>query len=388
MSRSISAARASVFALTVTLFAASCAQPTAESSAESPAESGDPRDIETLLPGAAAGWQAVLVHDNGDIGTWTVEAADVSDAWGGDEVVALDDVGICWLLVPYSGRWTAMPSVHDGKWLGALAVADLDSTVAGREIYVGGERGNLYQVVPHPQGGFDVRLLHWYAGEEVHTIVAGQFAPNSEEHELLVFTAPGAMDLMRFDANGAATTERIGELPGRIRDAVVLPAAGQVQTRIATVSRTGELELWRLSRDGWDRFPMPSPGTGLGRLAAWPGGYVLFAAADDGRVLRYDLADPHAQPVEIWNGGLGLRGIVVAELDGDSTRPELAVTGYDGKVLMLSQDIDGAWHETLLFEEPERNHWLDAGELDGRNATRELLFSGYGGRTVMLRRTR
>ena len=102
---------------------------------------------------AAEGWQAVVALDTGGVGIWTVLGVDIADDWGGQEVIAADDEGRAWLLVPYSGRWTAMPAVHDRKWLGALTVAEFDPSHTGRELMAGGESGKLYQVSYYLEGG-------------------------------------------------------------------------------------------------------------------------------------------------------------------------------------------------------------------------------------------
>ena len=57
--------------------------------------------------------------------------------------------------------------------------------------------------------------------------------------ELLVFTSPGALfRVAPTGPHGTFETELLAELPGRIRDAVVLP--GDAAPEIATVARTGE----------------------------------------------------------------------------------------------------------------------------------------------------
>ena len=103
------------------------------------------------------------------------EAAEHSTATGAvdgsPEVVALDDEGRCTVLVSYSGRWSPVRAVHDGRWLAPVAHGDLDPEVPGPELYVGGERGNVYQVVGHKSSVLDARLVAELPGREVHTLV-------------------------------------------------------------------------------------------------------------------------------------------------------------------------------------------------------------------------
>ena len=357
------------------LFLVACTSAPAKSDARSP----DPGStaVEVTRP-AADGWEAVVALDTGGVGVWTVKSTDLADEWGGEEVVAVDDEGVCWLLVPYSGRWTALPSVSDGKWLGALAIGDLDPDQPGREIVTGGERGNLYLVQPHPQGGTGVRLLRWFPGEEVHTVIAADFDPGRRGDELLVFTAPGRVYL--GDLDGFVD---LGPTTGRVRDALVDSADGGATPLVISVSRSGELERCRYTRAGIEREHVLKFETGLGRIARDARSGRVYAGTDDGRVLRVETGADVAEVIH--RGALGVRGIAAGDFDG-SGREQVALCGYDGRVHLLRAEADGSWSDQVLYDDEAKLHWLWAAELDGRNSGPELLCSGYGGRVVLLRR--
>ena len=90
---------------------------------------------------AEAGWNATLVLDNGKAGVWTVASLKVFERLGCPEIVGLDDKGRCIVLTSYSGKWTPIDTVRDGKWLGGIALADVDPEASGKELYVAGREG-------------------------------------------------------------------------------------------------------------------------------------------------------------------------------------------------------------------------------------------------------
>jgi len=351
----------------------------------------DPSRAAVRLPSSAEDWDAFLVFDNESTGIWTVGAYPVFAQHGSPDVVGLDDKGRCHVLVSYSGKWTPLTRCGDGKWLGGLTHGDVDARIAGSELYTGGQRGNIYQLVAHPHGALDCRLIAHLPGLEVHTLLAGDFDPRSAGSELLVFTRPG--NLYRLAATGPDGTfvvDHLETLPGRVRDAVVLPArAGQPQ-RIAAVTRAGALSLLSIDANGpSSEFAYEAP-MGMGRLALKAaddeGAVVLYATHDDGRVLRLvERADAEWDVEVIYDGPQGARGIAAGRFASDPRVETVALFGYSGRVELLSRDAS-EWRVETLFVDRDKGHWLATAELDGRNTTDELIGAGYGGRIFMLAR--
>jgi hypothetical protein len=81
-----------------------CAAPGSDAAQDDP-ENSDPTRGEVRL-GSRRGWNAGLVIDNAPVGIWTVRALDVFGQYACPEVVGLDDLGRCHVLVSYSGKWT------------------------------------------------------------------------------------------------------------------------------------------------------------------------------------------------------------------------------------------------------------------------------------------
>jgi len=346
----------------------------------------EPTERMVLLDGAAPGWQARLVLDRDRVGIWRVEAAPVFPQYAAPEIVALDDEGTCWVLVSYSGKWTPFRVLADGAWLGALASGDLDPWAPGRETYVGGQLGRLYQVRSYADGGIDGRRIATFPGREIHSLAAGDFDPAHDGQELLVFTDPGGMYLLRSSASaGAFGAEFLGDLPGRIRDARVLPDGASV----VTAGRDGAVSLLTFDASGPRWQIIHEIDEGRGRLALGTGARgasVLYSSADDGRVFRHvRLPDASWRTETIYHGPVGPRGLAAGRFGADPEAETVAVFGYSGRVELLEFDADG-WNVSTLFTARDRGHWLAAAEFDGRNSHDELFLCGYGARVVMLAR--
>ncbi len=351
---------------------------------------GNPRLHEVALS-ARSGWDAFLLFDNGSTGIWTVASYPVFPQYGSPEVVGADDLGRLWVLVSYSGKWTPFHAVDDGKWLGGLAHGDVDPRIPGAELYAGSQRGNVYQVVPYPHTALDSRLIAHLPGKEIHTLIAGDFDPGNPGAELLIFTNPGALyEAAPTGADGTFQTKLLETFPGRVRDALALPAEPGRLPAVVTVSRAGKVQLLRFTEEGPVWSLIHAEAMGMGRIALRPPEpgrpLVLYSALDDGRILRHQRQASGAWKTEtIFLGPQGARGVAAGRFDADPERETVAIFGYSGKVELLTRTETG-WKAETLFRDRDKGHWLAAAELDGRNATREILLSGYGGRIVMLAR--
>jgi ABC-type transport system substrate-binding protein len=360
-------------------------------------QSGDPRQEEVPLPSLGS-WQASLLYAS-DAGIWGLATAQVFPEYGCPEVIALDDRGRCTVLVSYSGKWTPIQTVEDGKWLGTFSHLDLDGSRQGPEMYAGGLRGNLYQIWMHEQGGCDARVIAYFEGEEIHTLVGGDLLPSRPGGELLVFCRSGAVFDVRPRVNPGHDSasgspfdaHRVGTLPGRVRDAVVLSSSDSGAPWIATTSRAQEVALVRMNGEGLDREVLLRQPMGFGRIARrrheGQGPEVLYVSRDDGLILRLEgsAGAPWKEEV-VYAGPQGPRGLAAGRFGTDPKSETIAVFGYSKRVQLLTRTAPGRWTKEDLFEDISGGHWLMAAELDGRNATDELVGSGYGSRVFMLAR--
>ena len=352
---------------------------------------GDPTKMEVSFP-AGGGWQGTLVLDNEGVGVWTVGIHQVFRAYACPEIVGLDDRGRCHVLWGYSGKWNPVTTVSDGKWLGGLAQGDVDARIPGPELYVGSQKGNIYQVIGYPDRIADNRRVAHLDGHEIHTLIAGEIDPTSEGPELIAFTLPGAIYRLKPKPSeqDGFDTELLLEMDGRVRQAAQLPRRPGHPPEIAVIMRTGVLAVLTFGTRGPEFEAVQQLPMGMGRLSvkhdAAPERPVVFGTVDDGRVYRHERGGEGQWSSElIYAGPQGMRGCAYGRFDADPEVETVAVFGYSGRVELLSCR-DGLWSSEVLFVDRDKGHWLVAGELDGRNATDELVSSGYSARVVMLAR--
>ena len=353
-------------------------------------DAADPARREVTLPSPSS-WNASLVLDQQPTGIWTVKPMQVFEQYACPEVVALDDLGRCHVLVSYSGKWTPVTTLSDGTWLGGLCQGDVAPEVPGPELYTGGKRGNLYQVVAHREGVLSSRRIAYLPGLEIHTLIATDLDRSRPGDELIAFTRPGGLYRLTPPADGLGEfdVELVEELDGRIRDAVVLPTAAGSVPELATLSRAGRLALLRWEATGPRWETVFERAMGMGRLCLAPGStaerLLLYSTCDDGTVWRHERVDGSWSSELIYAGPQGPRGIAVGRFHEDPDVESVAVFGYSARVELLTRGPAG-WELETLFVDRDKGHWLSVAELDGRNGTDELVLSGYGARVVLLAR--
>ncbi len=359
--------------------------------AATPSAALDPKSVEVPLE-ALAGWNASLVLDQGSVGIWTVMSMKVFPQYGCPELVGIDDLGRCHVLWSYSGKWTPVTTIADGTWLGGLALADVDARVPGKELYTGSKSGNLYEVVAYPDAHLDNRLIGSVGAREVHTIVAGELDPRTAGEELLVFTSPGGLFRARPRSDGidGFQVELLENLPGRVRDAVVLPTRPGKPAEVMTIGRDGKLQVLSIDERGPKWTTVYERAMGMGRIALRPpelgAALVAYSVCDDGLVFRHERdGDERWRTELIYVGPQGMRGVAAGRFDVDPKVETLAVFGYSARVELLSRRGD-AWRAETIFHEREKGHWICRAEVDGRNGTDELVATGYSGRIVLLAR--
>lgn len=350
----------------------------------------DPRTNHVSVA-ALAGWNGTLVLDQGKTGVWTVGVLKVFPQYGCPEIVGIDDLGRCHVLWSYSGKWTPVTAVADGKWLGGLALADIDPRIAGNELYTGSQQGNLYQVVAYPNTLLDYRFIGQIPGREVHTVVAADLVPERAGIEEIVFTSPGGLYLAtpRTGDRDGFDVRLVEDLHGRVRDAIVLPSRPGASAEIATVGRHGRLEIlgWRDGAPTWST--VFETATGMGRIAlrtgSVAGAEVIYSTSDDGMVRRHERSNGEWRHEIVYVGPPGPRGLCAGRFDADPDVETIAVFGYSKRAELLSRR-SGQWTVEAIFEDRDKGHWITTGELDARNGTDEIVASGYSGRIVLLSR--
>ncbi len=341
---------------------------------------------------AAAGWQAHTIHQS-DGGIWYAHVDKVIDYFGPNEILAADDKGRFLLLSVYSGQWTAHACTPDGLWLAPSHSADVDPRVPGREMYAAGRAGSIHRITvrPQPFAKFSLETVEigHVGGEEFHTVLAAELLPEQPGAELLVFAISGAV--YRLVAEGpdhAFTLTKVADVAGRVRDAVIVPAAAAGQAPwILGVSRAGDLLRMRLTAAGLEHRVLLHEDCGLGRMAlspTVPG--VCYVTRDDGLLLRVEIsAEGNVARQPMLATGQGLRGVAAGRFHADG-REAVACYGYGKVVQLVTRNDDGTFAVEDLYTGAQQGHWLVTGELDGRNGTDELVATGFDGAMVLLSR--
>jgi hypothetical protein len=362
-----------------------------------PAATGD--EPATLVS-AGTGWRAEVVLDVAPTGVWFVAPFELFPQYAEPELVALDDLGRAHVIVSYGGRWTVQSTGAEGSWLGVAAQADLDPRIAGAELYLGAESGRIWQLVAHEREGvIDRRLVAQLDGRPIHGLAAGRFGPGAGQRSLLAFCEPAEVWRLTPRAPGldGFAPELVGELDGRVRQAIALPREDGTD-QVLCAARSGWVGLLD-PRGGPSVAELHRLGFGRGRVALQGGSTVergvAYSTAEDGTIWRHAWGADGPETRRIFSGAMGPRGIACGRFVPNAQRETVAIFGYSGRVQLLTAPLGelGEWSAELLFEDRtsdgtlHRGHYLSAVELDGRNETEELVLCGYSGRVVLLART-
>jgi hypothetical protein len=319
---------------TAALLALTLAFPNAVA-AQTESPDGNPRNGEVRID-AHGGWDGFVVWDTEGPGIWCVENIQVRPDLGCPEIVALDDDGRCTVLISYSGKWTPQHSVHSGTWLGPVVHGDFDPDVEGNELYVGGQSGSVYRVSPAAIDRLEDEEIAHFGRDEVHMLALGDYWPEREGPELVVFQRKGEVHVLRHE-NGEVVRSFAGLLPGRVRDVRPYLVPGQ-RPRLITASRAQEVALVGFDAEGHvEREVILKEPMGFGRLSQGVGEFknVWYTTRDDGLVLRLENVDGTWRREAIYAGPQGLRGLAAGhftDVDGEET---VAVFGYSAKVQLL-----------------------------------------------------
>jgi len=361
---------------------------------------------------AAPDWNARLLWAS-DAGVWSVELIDVIKQCAGFEIAALDDRGRCVLLNLNASKVSFWQPVMDGMWLGAVFQADIDPLWPGPELYVGGSRGNLYQIIAHPQGGFSSRIIAYFPGKEIHMIIAADLDSALAGKELYAGLVTGELfrifpiakedrssgkgdfmaknpSLISASSCPGWKTVLVHKDPGRIRDGIILKNPETGSESMVYVSRSGRMAQLSSSPKSLNEKLIFNCKQGLARIdlgKSMDGEDLLYVAGDDGQVMRFQKDSGGVWRRElIYTGTAGARGIATGSFDKDQSCETVALFGYSGNVEILRRDDAGTWTSETIFTDLDKGHWLVTGDLDDRNSTDEIVISGYSGRVVLISR--
>jgi len=301
------------------------------------------------------------------------------------QAVSVDQAGDVALVHFGPGGPRSEVVYRNGVELTGLALGDVDPSVPGAEIYVGGFQhdeqgkehgGAVYQIVP----GQPARTI-WSGSAYVHSIeIAGP-------RELLVSTYAGEVHLVE---PGGSDRLLFADAPGtdierpKIKDAgLLVDPAGGARHEALVAFKTGRLLYIDLAHPESARFVHDEAG-GLSRITPDPegGAYVtgyfgrLLHFTRDGTAWRFDVLDQEGVDS-------GLRGAVLGRFPAGGTTAQLAVFGFH-KLCRALVARAGVLDPVTLYVDIDRGHSIEAADLVPGNEADELLIGGYSKRVTML----
>lgn len=315
------------------------------------------------------------------------------------QIVGVDQGGNV-VLIHWSGGDARAEVIHrhPGELTGLL-LADLDPSIPGEEIYVGGseqgeEGGAVVQLAVTPDGTRVRRL--WSGDAYVHSLEAID-AQHGRPRGLLVSTYAGQVLRLEPAAGDGSWSggTLFADAPSddrerpKIKDAAFLATSdGSPRHEALLAFKTGRLLHLDLDAPASARFLHDEAG-GLSRVTADPDGGAWITGYA-GRVLHFRRADGgggggFACDVLACEGAdSGLRGLVAGRFPlPDGRVAPLALFGFHALCRALVPS-EGAHDVVTLFHDIDRGHCIEAADLVPGNDADELLLAGYSRRIVAL----
>ncbi len=345
--------------------------------------------IPLLLSGCAATkhptrWEPIVCYE-GRAAIERIRCGRLDTASSLPQAVSVDQAGDVALMQFGPGGPRAEVVYRNGVELTGLALGDVDPSVPGAEIYVGGYQhdeqgkehgGAVYQIVP----GRPARTI-WSGSAYVHSIeIAGP-------RELLVSTYAGEIHLVQPGGNDRLL---FADAPGadierpKIKDAgLLVDPQGGTRHEALVAFKTGRLLCIDLAHPESARFVHEEAG-GLSRITPDPEGGA-YVTGYFGRLLHFrrDGAEWKFEVLEQEGVDSGLRGAVLGDFPADGTTAHLAVFGFH-KLCRALVARAGVLDPVTLYVDIDRGHTIEAADLVPGNGADELLVGGYSKRVTML----
>jgi hypothetical protein len=139
--------------------------------------------------------------------------------------------------------------------------------------------------------------------------------------------------------------------------------------------------LWE-GKLGWHREVIFADPIGQSRIAA--GELSVLIGGDKGKITLARRPDQRWVAEFVARDTGKIRGVAIADVDGDVPGAELYACGYSRNVTQLVQDPHGFWQAKVVFIAQRPLHHLVVGDIDPRHPGPELVTCGHGGRLIAL----
>ena len=346
-------------------------------------------------------WRAVVVHrTTAPIERIRTGHPDPTDAHL--QAVSVDQAGEVALMHFDREEPRAEVLYRNGTELTGLAIADVDPTIPGEEIYVGGylpgktgeeDGGAVYQIAVSADPSERVLVQRIWTGKVyVHSLEIVEPQQAGAGRSLLVSTYAGRIHSL--EPAGAAWrdtllhTEPLSADPekNKIKDVgFLVDTTGQPRHLALVAFKGGRLMRFDLHHPEAAAFVHEEPG-GLSRVTpdAEGGAYVTGYA---GRLMHFTPnGDGFAMQVLDQEGAdSGLRGAVLGTFPVTGGTAHLAVFGFHKLCRALVPRL-GVLDPYTLYVDVDKGHTLDAADLVPGNGSDEILLGGYSRCITMLTR--
>jgi hypothetical protein len=347
---------------------------------------------------AEFGWDAVVAWE----GTAAIERIraghpDPSDAKL--QLIGVDQAGVV-VRVRFDGATPHSDVIYRHPTeLTGVAIGDVDPSVPGEEVYVGGYAegggregtgGAVIQIVLGPDGPTARRV--WRGDAYVHAMERIAPSKPGDPVRLLVTNYVGEIRLLTPAAGDGPWEDRLvyrdapstdPETP-KIKDVTLLrDAAGGTPHVAMVVMKTGRVVVVDLDRPADAKLVHTEPG-GLSRVSADAAGGA-FLSGYAGRILHLvpDGGGFRVEAIHHEAADSGLRGASLGRFPVAGGPATLATFGFFGFCRVLTPR-NGAWDATTLFRDTDRGHALEAADLVPGNGGDELALGGYSKRITVL----
>lgn len=346
------------------------------------------------LPGIANTWGQEWTSHILWSGPEKIQAVAVGDAdprHPGIEAVAVTNIGTVYVGGLDRGRpWSDSVYRHGGNMTG-LIVADVDPTIDGREIYVGGgvvgeKRGEVVQLSLR-SGMWRSRSI-WRGPGFVHAIGLTTRGP-SGALALIIPTYAGTLHTLAPHRSGEwrdSLVYRFAEAADSsdlmIKDLIVGPLGPHARA-VAFCTKGGSLVLVDLDAPGRPQRLHHENG-GIARLSLSSNNAIL-ASCNGGNLLRVHPTETGWSVDTLFTETDQGRGVSAGRFRDGTTTYDVAIFGYPGYCRLLRNNGIG-WDVHNVFRDTDKAHWMVSADIVPGNDSEELVMGGYSGRLILLSR--
>jgi len=334
-------------------------------------------------------WRAHILWSS-DEKIQAVAAGDADPRHAGIEALCVTNVGTVRIAGLEDGRPWSDSLYRHGSNMTGLVVADIDPTIDGNEVYVGGsvrgeKRGEVVQIA-FISGTWRSRTI-WRGPGFVHAFGVLKTGPSSSA--LIVPTNAGTLHSVRRDRAGKWIDAEIFRFVAA-RDSADMQIKDLVIGRFGSRSRGalfctkgGALVLVDLDTPGQYELVHREAG-GIARIASTMDGGAL-GSCNGGNLVRVRFNDAVWHVDTLFRETDQGRGVAFGKFrDGTIVYP-VALFGYPGYCRLLRDNGIG-WDMHNVFRDVGKAHWMISVEMVPGNDSDELVLGGYSGRLLLVTR--